>query len=45
MLGSTPLAYEITLFIHMQYGTPLTTARSKGHEKIVQLLLEANRQR
>ena len=31
--------------LHTQYGTPLTIARSQGHVRIVQLLLEANRQR
>ena len=31
--------------LHTQYGTPLTFARSKGHDHIVQLLREANRQR
>ena len=32
--------------LHTQYGqTPLTIARSEGHEHIVQLLHEASRQR
>ena len=32
--------------LHTQFGqTPLTIARSKGHDHIVQMLHEANRQR
>ena len=35
-----------TSTVSSQYGrTPLSIARSKGHERIVQLLLEASRQR
>ena len=31
--------------LHTQYGTPLTIARSQGHDHIVELLREADRQR
>ena len=44
VIGSTVISIWNNSF-HTQYGTPLTIARSKGHEKIVQLLLEANKQR
>ena len=40
------LTYMVLNSLHTQFGrTPLTIARSKGHDDIVQLLLEASRQR
>ena len=40
-----PNMYDINS-LHTQFGqTPLTIAKSQGHDRIVQLLREANRQR